>query len=59
VRDSDAGTAPPTSVLWTCVTEKQTSSPSWKIGFHTCMSGECVHTNPEYGSLVTAMSPSS
>ena len=47
VRESEAGTAPPTSVLWMWPTEKATISPSWKIGFQMCMSGECVLTKPE------------
>ena len=45
-RDRLAGTAPPTSVLWMCPTEKHTSSPSWKMGFHRWMSGEWVQTKP-------------
>ena len=45
-RDSDAGTAPPTSVLWMWLTEKATSSSSQKMGFHMCRSGVWVHTKP-------------
>ena len=47
VRDSEAGTAPPTSVWWIWPTENETMRPSWKIGFQMWMSGECVHTKPE------------
>ena len=47
VRESEAGTAPPTSVLWIWPTEKATISPSWKTGFQMCMSGEWVETKPE------------
>ena len=45
-RERLAGTAPPTSVLWTWPTAKHTGSPSWNTGFHRWTSGEWVHTNP-------------
>ena len=47
VRESEAGTAPPTSVLWMWPTEKATISSPWKIGFQMCMSGVWVQTKPE------------
>ena len=37
-----AGTAPPMSVLWMWPAAKQTSSPSWKIGFQSTRSGVWV-----------------
>ncbi|CFN67996.1 Uncharacterised protein [Bordetella pertussis] len=52
VRDSDAGTAPPMSVLWMWLPTKQTRRPSRNTGFQTCMSGVWVATKPLYGSLV-------
>jgi hypothetical protein len=58
-RERLAGTAPPMSVLWMWPEAKQSSSPSWKIGFHMCTSGAWVARKPEYGSLVKAMSPGS
>jgi hypothetical protein len=47
VRESVAGTAPPTSVLWMWLPTKQTIAPSRNTGFHMWMSGVCVATLPE------------
>ena len=45
-RDSEAGTAPPMSVLWMWPPVKATISPSWKTGFQRWVSGAWVATKP-------------
>jgi hypothetical protein len=38
----EPGTRPPTSAWWARAAAKPSSSPSWKTGVTTVMSGRCV-----------------